>query len=282
MGVTGAKGVWRSLSALLAALCLAVSARPASLKPSQMEQVRLGVRAAAEIRRQEKILPDTDSRVKLVRMVGMRLLACFHDRAPWQWSFDVIDGREINAFALPGGPVFVFTGLLDKLKSEDELAAIMGHEMTHVRKEHWAHMMADEEVRDLGLSILLGVTHASYDMYNTTDFLNSLYSLRFSRGDETAADDGGFQLMSQAGYNPQGMADVFQMLEDAQRGGNDPEFLSDHPSDRHRIARIEGKIAASGVKYPSLSPLAMDGYDRYFAEFYEPAAPKTDASDDPP
>ena len=265
-------------TALIASLCPAAWAPAVSLKPSQLEQVRLGVRVAAEIRRQEKILPSSDSRVKTVRMVGMRLLACFHDKAPWQWSFDVIDGREINAFSLPGGPTFVFTGLLDKLKSEDELAAVLGHEMTHVRKQHWAYAYADMELRGIGLSILLGAAHANYDMYNTTDLLNSMYTLKFSRGDETAADDGGFELMSKAGYNPQGMADVFQMLDDAQRGGSDPEFLSDHPSDKHRVSRIEGKITATGQKFPPELPLAMDGYDRYFAEFYKPPVTSTSAA----
>jgi predicted Zn-dependent protease len=251
------------------ALLLAPLASSNTLKPSQQEQVRLGIQAAAEIRKQEKILPSSDPRVKTLRMVGMRLLACFHDRAPWQWSFDVIDSREINAFSLPGGATFFYTGLLDKLKTEDELAAVLGHEMTHVRREHWAKAYGDAEFRSITLGILLGVAHAGDDLYNATGLVNSLYTLKFSRGDETQADDGGFELMIKAGYNPTGMADVFQMLEDAQRGGADPEFFSDHPSDKHRVARIMAKIQATGVSYPAQLPLSLDGYDRYFPDFYE-------------
>jgi predicted Zn-dependent protease len=261
-----------------AILCVPVSVSAGvSLKPSQGEQIRLGVRVAAEIRRQERLLPDSDPRVKTLRVVGMRLLACFHDKAPWQWSFDVIDERDINAFSLPGGPTFVYTGLLDKLKTEDELAAVLGHEMTHVRREHWAKAYADQTVRSLTLGLLLGVAHAGYDAYNASDFMNGLYTLKFSRGDETQADEGGFDLMTKAGYNPKGMADVFQMLADAQRGGSDPEFFSDHPSDRHRVDRIDARIKAANTVFPPEIPLALDGYDRYFTEYYDPDSKPTDS-----
>ena len=260
------------------ALFLLPGATATSLKPSQMEQLRLGIQAAAQIRRQEKVLPSSDPRVKTLRMVGMRLLSSFHDKAPWQWSFDVIEGKDINAFSLPGGATFFYTGLLDKLKSEDELAAVLGHEMTHVRREHWAKAYGDQEFRSVTLGLLLGVLRAPDTAYNATGILNSMYTLRFSRGDETQADDGGFDLMEKAGYNPIGMADVFQMLEDAQRGGSDPEFFSDHPSDRRRVARINGKLKASGRVYPEQIPLSFEGYEKYYPEFYDGVreATKTD------
>ncbi len=198
----------------------------------------------------------------------MKLLATFHDNAPWQWSFDVIDSHEINAFSLPGGSTFFYTGLLDKLKSEDELAAVLGHEMTHVRREHWAKAYGDEQLRSIGFSLLLGALKASDAIYDATSLFNSMYSLKFSRGDETQADDGGFEMMMKAGYNPAGMVDVFQMLEDAQRGGSDPEFFSDHPSDKHRVARITGKIKATGLTFSDQKAMSFDGYDRYFPDFY--------------
>jgi len=262
-----------ALTLIVAAL--ASASKVASLKPSQVDQIRLGVRVADEIRRREHVLPSSDPRVKTLRLIGSRLLACFHDKAPWQWSFDVIDSQEVNAFSLPGGATFFYTGLLDKLKTEDELAAVLGHEMTHVRREHWAKAYADQTARSIGFGVLLGVFRASEDIYNATGFANGLYSLKFSRGDETQADDGGFELMSQAGYNPTGMADVFQMLEDVKKGGSDPEFFSDHPSDKHRVERILAKVKAGGASYALQVPLSVDLADRYYESYYE--TPRTES-----
>jgi predicted Zn-dependent protease len=252
----------RSCGAVLAATILfsVGNAKADVFKPSQQEQIRLGLDAANQLRRQEKVLPSTDPRVKLLRHTAEKILASIHDKAGWHWSFDVVESREINAFALPGGPTFFYTGLIDKLKTEDELAAVLGHEMTHVRREHWAHAYADQQERSLGLAVLLGVVHANNDVYNFTGMFNSMLTLRYSRRDESQADDGGFDLMSTAGYNPQGMANVFQMLQDSEKGGAPPEFLSDHPSDKNRINHIETRIKESGQTYPALTPLPFEAF----------------------
>lgn len=228
-----------------------------SFRPSPNQQVQLGKRAAKELRKQEHVLPASDPRVKTLCRIARRILSTFHDKdAVWEYSFDVIDSKEINAFALPGGPTFFYTGLMDRLKTEDELAGVLGHELTHVRKQHWAYAYADSQKRNLGLSIILMAARANETLANLVGITNDVvFELPFSRKHETEADDGGFDALVSLGYNPQGLADTFQMLRDAIKDGTPPEFFSDHPDDKNRIKRIQEKIKATGTTFHSQTPL---------------------------
>jgi predicted Zn-dependent protease len=230
-------------------------------KPNQNEQLNLGKRAAKQIRGSEKLLPSTDPRVVTVRKVASNLLRTFDDRdRPWEFSFDVIEGKEVNAFALPGGPMFVYTGLLDKIKTEDELAGVLGHELTHVRREHWAYQYRDQQQRNLGLTALLTILRANSDIQNLAGLSSEvLMDLPYSRGHETEADDGGYEMMVKAGYNPQGLADMFNALKES-GGSKPPEFLSSHPAESSRTARIAKKIAESKQTFPPQRPLKFDDF----------------------
>jgi predicted Zn-dependent protease len=249
----------RSATCLVAAVAIALSAAPAQadqFKPSKGQQVKLGTQAADEIRRKQQVLPDSDPRVRLVRKIGNRLLGTVDMKGlPWKFSFDVIQSKEVNAFALPGGPTFVYTGLLDKLESEDELAGVMGHEMTHVLKEHWAAQYAATQKRELGIGILLGVLHANSAFQNLGSLVDVMEATKYSRKEESQADAGGFDKMVGAGYNPEGMADVFRMFAKTSSGGQSVPFLADHPSDKSRISRIESMIQASHQNFPPQRPL---------------------------
>lgn len=239
---------------LLAVVLGASATVPADpLRPSVQQQIKLGQQAAAELRKQSRVLPSSDVRVETLRRIARRLLSTFPDSEPWQYSFDVIDSKEVNAFALPGGPTFFYTGLLDRLKTEDEIAGILGHELTHVRHQHWAKMYADSQKRNLFLTAGLLLLHVNNTGANLAQLLDSLVDLRFSRKDEAEADQGGFEASSGAGYNPQGLADAFALLETL--GGKTPEFLSDHPNDVSRIKHIEDDIAKSGKSFPQQKPL---------------------------
>lgn len=241
---------------VVAVVALAIpAAAPAQLfkKPSTKDQIKLGRQAADELRRKERVLPASDYRVRTLRRVGQRLLNTLPSNDPWEYTFDVIDSKDVNAFALPGGPVFFYTGLFDRLKTEDELAGVLAHELVHVRRQHWASRVAEQQKRNLFLSGLLILGRANQQTASLAGLGNSLYTMQFSRGDENDADTRGFQLLTDAGYNPQGMADVFRML--GSLGGKQPEFLSDHPSDKNRVSRIEGLARKSGRNYPALTPL---------------------------
>lgn len=225
-------------------------------KPSKADQVKLGQQAATEIRKKEKVLPDSDLQVKTLRRVAHRLLATVDDKkAPWEYSFDVIQSKEVNAFALPGGPTFFFTGLLDKLKTEDELAGVLAHELTHVRREHWAYQYRDMQQKNLLLNLGLLIFHANRAVADLASVgMDVLVNLPYSRKHEQEADDGGYEMMTKAGYNPEGMANVFRLLKSLP-GSKPPEFLSDHPADASRIKRIEDKIKADKRTFPPQTPL---------------------------
>lgn len=237
---------------------MAGSAAADPFKPSQGQQIELGRRAAAEIRKEEKVLPASDPRVQTLRRVGRRLLNRVDgSKEPWEYSFDVIESKELNAFALPGGPVFFYTGLMDKMKTEDELAGVLSHELTHVRREHWAYAYRDSQKRNLLLNlglIFAKANRATADLASIGS--NLLFDLPFSRGHESQADSQGFDLMVKAGYNPEGMADVFELLRSESKGGNPPEFLSSHPDDKNRINRIREMAKKSGSNYPAMRPLS--------------------------
>ncbi|RYG35430.1 hypothetical protein EON81_12750 [bacterium] len=242
--------------ALAVAMVGSASADP--FKPSQRQQIELGLKAAAEIRKEEKVLPASDPRVQTLRRVARRLLNTVDGRnEPWEYSFDVIDSKELNAFALPGGPVFFYTGLMDKMKTEDELAGVLSHELTHVRKEHWAYAYRDSQKRNLLLNLGLIFARADRNTANLASLGSSvLFDLPFSRSHETQADTMGFDMMVKSGYNPEGMADVFELLRSESKGGKPPEFLSSHPDDKNRINRIRELAKKNSGNYPTMRPLS--------------------------
>lgn len=257
----------RASPLLALVIALPVSAH-AQFKPSRGKQVELGNQAAADIRKKEKVLPDTDVRVKTLRRVGLRILAAMYPpesmkdpkkKEPWNFTFDVVVSDQINAFALPGGPTFFYTGLLEKMNSEDELAAVIGHELTHVRKEHWANAYNDSMKREGLLTLVAVFGRVNKDAMNVLGAVNDFgFELPFSRRHETEADDGGFEAMVKAGFNPDGMVKTFEMLRDTSKGsGKPPEFFSTHPDDGNRIKRIQEKIKALNRTFPPDVPMSL-------------------------
>ncbi|MBS1705885.1 MAG: M48 family metalloprotease [Armatimonadetes bacterium] len=232
-------------------------------KPGFKQQVELGQKAAAQIRNEEKIVKESDPRVQLMRKVAQKLTAHIPEneikKHPYKWSFDLVDSKEVNAFALPGGPIFFYTGLFEKFSTVDELAAVLGHEMTHIREEHWANAYADQQKRNLGITAVLMIIRANQDMVNIASISNEvLLSLPYSRGQESKADRSGFRLMVDAGYNPKGMLDLFDTLAKAGGGGGTPEFLRTHPADKSRKNEAQKLIDAEskkGTKFPATTPM---------------------------
>jgi predicted Zn-dependent protease len=249
-----------------ASLSLALAVVPAvamadMFKPSVSQQIELGQKAAAQFRKETKILPDSDPRVRIVRQIGNKLVAQIpkseRDKKPFQYTFDVVDSPEINAFALPGGPIFFYRGLLDSLTTEDQVAGVLAHELAHIRSEHWASAYADNQKRQLGLSVLLILLNANdtaFDIASVTDEL--LFTLPYSRRHETEADKSGFNLMVSSGWNPQGMADVFKVLKEKGGSRKTEEWISTHPDSDRRIRDIQARINQGGATYPAQRPLS--------------------------
>ncbi len=249
----------RALRLPVSLLAAALVAQPAlagdPFKPSAKDQIELGQRAAASLREEEKVLPDSDPRVQELRKLGRLLVSLIpeseREKTGFQYTFDVIDSEEVNAFALPGGPIFFYTGLLDELTTEDQVAGILAHEIVHVRKQHWASAYADNQKRQLGITallLLLNANETAFDLASITDAV--VFSLPYSRKHERESDRIGFDMMVEANYNPQGLADVFAFLKEKGGGSGNPEWMSSHPDSSNRIKDIEKRIANSDKTFP--------------------------------
>lgn len=244
------------------ALLAPVSALADPFRPGVKDQIDLGKRAADKVRKEQKVLPDTDPRVMEMRRIGAKLIALIPEKErkdrPFQYSFDVVEDKELNAFALPGGPIFFNSGLLDKLSTEDQVAGILAHEITHVRNQHWASAYADNSKRQLGITailLIIGAGNTAFDVAGVADAV--IFSLPYSRKHETEADNVGFDLATAAGYNPQGMVDTFKILKAGAGGKKTEEWISTHPDTDKRIANLEKKVKDSGKTYPNQRPRAV-------------------------
>lgn len=249
------------LALAVASLSLVGAVQAADMfKPGKADQVKLGQRAATDIKKKEKLLPESNERVLMIRRVAQRLMDTFKDvKEPWKYSFDVVDKKDLNAFALPGGPVFFYNGILDEMKTEDQIAGVMAHELTHVRKEHWAYAYRDSQKRGFAISLALILLRANKSVFDIASISNDLlFELPFSRKHETEADMLGYDMMVAAGYNPDGIAEVFEMLQAKTKGGKPPEFLSTHPDDAKRVQRLRDRITkdkAAGKVFPISVPV---------------------------
>ena len=226
---------------------------------SPQDQKKVGDQAAQQVLKQ---YPEVhDARARHFNDIGQRLVRALpaSDRSTWDFRFHVLDSKEVNAFALPGGNMFMFTGLYKLLSTDDALAGVTGHEMTHVRLQHWAKANAKEQERSAGIGLLLGLFHAGRAAQTIAGLADSAIGLRFSRTEEDQADQGGLANMVAAGFNPQGMIQLFQALEkvSGNGGGLGGDFLSDHPLTSDRITHTEQRIAALKRQrnFPPLTPL---------------------------
>lgn len=212
-----------------------------SLSPSEEKQ--LGLQAAPEIaRKMGGEVSPSDPRSLRVKRIGRILLeSTIAKKGPWEFNFYLLaDPSTINAFALPGGQIFITEGLYSKLKNEAQLAGVLGHEMGHVIERHTAEQMAKSQ---LGNLIALAVGTAADNSQGTTSmalFVNQMFQLKYSRHDELEADKWGVRLMREAGYTPLAMVEVLKILKEAGASkGRGPNFFQTHPDPELRIVHIK-------------------------------------------
>jgi predicted Zn-dependent protease len=219
-----------------------------SFSPSQ--DVQLGRQAAAEVRQQMPLLNDGPSEA-LVEQIGRRLVAAVPARLQqpaFRYSFDVVNLREINAFALPGGPMFLNRGMLQAARTDDEVAGVMAHELSHVVLRHGTLQAAKAQKFQIGaiagqiIGSIVGGTKGQIIAQGSQIGLGA-YFLKYSREYEREADLLGAQIMARAGYDPRQMANMFRTIQQ-QGGGQGPEFLSDHPDPGNRYAAIMREAGA--------------------------------------
>lgn len=221
---------------------------PGKPRMTRQEQVQLGYQTAAQVYKQMPVLPDNSAETQYIRQLGEKLAATIPQQYSWPFQFHVIPQKEINAFALPGGPMFVNIGTITAASNEAELVGVMAHEMAHVYMQHSAKQASSGANTLAGLAglagAILGATGGWWGQLASAgiQFGAQGIVMKYSRDDESQADAVGAIIMYRAGYNPQAMADFFQKL--AQEGSGGPQFLSDHPNPGNREAAIEKEIAS--------------------------------------
>ena len=212
-----------------------------SNKYSVSDDVQLGRRAAQEVEQQYPLMNDGQVQ-SYVERVGRRLANAIPSQfqhSEFQYTFRVVNARDINAFALPGGPMFVNRGMIEAAKSEGEMAGVMAHEISHVALRHGTAQATKGQKYGLlaGIAGIAGtVLTGNQGVGQLAQAPFAVYVLKFSREYETEADVLGAQIMARAGYDPRDLANMFRTIE--QQGGGGGGFLSDHPSPKDRYARI--------------------------------------------
>ena len=213
-----------------------------SNKYSVQDDIKLGRQAAQEAESQFPLLRDPQVQ-SYVENVGRRLVQSIPSQfqhPEFQYYFKVVNARDINAFALPGGPMYVNRGMIEAARTEGEMAGVMAHEISHVALRHGTAQATKGQKYSIlgGIAGIAGTILGGPGVGQLAQAPFAVYLLKFSREYETEADILGSQIMAQAGYDPRDLANMFRTLEQ-QGGGGGGGFLSDHPSPSDRYARIE-------------------------------------------
>jgi Zn-dependent protease with chaperone function len=246
------------LAFLLSATLLASQTQitPPDNKYTPAQDVELGLQAAAEARQQLPVMRD-DAVTSYVEDIGHRLAAAVPAelRHPeFRYTFEVVNVREINAFALPGGPMFVNRGMIEAANTEGEVAGVMAHELSHVALRHGTAQASKATKYEVGqvagavLGAIIGGGWGQVISQGTQFGLGAAF-MRFSREFERQADLEGAHIMARAGYDPRDMANMFKTIE-KQSGSGGPQWLSDHPNPGDRSAYIAREAQLLRVENP--------------------------------
>jgi predicted Zn-dependent protease len=225
---------------------LAIAGLAAITLVSVEDEIAIGKQANSQVQKQVPELRDEQTMAYL-RGLGQRLVR----QAPgpkYPYSFSAADYREINAFALPGGPVWIHRGVVHSATSESQVAGVLAHEIAHIAQRHAAGQLTNATLTNWGLSLLgsvLGNTGGAGAAQIAAGFLANGVFLKFSRDDEREADRVGLDIMRRAGWDGRGMVDLFEILrrQSARDPGSVAVFFSSHPSAQDRIAQLQAEVA---------------------------------------
>jgi predicted Zn-dependent protease len=233
---------------------------------SPRQEIVLGMQSRQQMAAQHGGLYPSEALQSYVKSVGNRIVSRSQaSKSPYPFEFHLLrDDQTINAFALPGGQIFITAALLGRMNSEAQLAAVFGHEIFHVVGRHGAEHLAKQQ---LGSSLVNAVGIAASggnDGGQTAAMIaqaaGQLANLRYGRQDESESDRYGFEYMTEAGYDPRGILELMQILAKS-GGGRKPEILSSHPDPGNRFATLQGLIKKT---FPQGVPKNLeDGRDRF-------------------
>jgi predicted Zn-dependent protease len=211
---------------------------------SESQEVELGKQARQEAEQAYGVYKDKPQLNSYIEDVGKQL-AAKSDRPNLPWSYEIVDDASVNAFALPGGPIFITRGILAHLNSEAQMAAVLGHETGHVAARHSANQLSKQQVAQLGLGIGSVLSPVISSAAGVASAGLQVLFLKFSRDDETQADELGFRYMTKVGYDPTEMIPLFEMLDRVSKeagAGKTPEWLQTHPDPGNRLAETQKRL----------------------------------------
>lgn len=223
----------------------AAIALAAGCSVSQQQEVQLGTDASAQVEKELPMIRDGQLNSYITSLGNS--LARVADTRGLAWNFRIVDSKEVNAFAIPGGWVYVNRGLIERAANMSQLAGVLGHEIAHVTLRHSVQQMQQMQGAGVGVSLLCTLTKVCQSGAGQTavNVGGSALFAKFSRQDESEADAEGVKIAVQAGINPNGIPDMFRLLlSERQRNPNALEaFFATHPLEQDRIASTEALIA---------------------------------------
>ena len=243
------------------------------IKISPRQERVLGIESREQIFRQYGGLYPDRSLQAYVSQVGNRLIDnSSASKSPYPFNFYLLrDTITINAFALPGGQIFITTALLSHLTSEAQLAGVLGHEIGHIVARHSAEHLSKQQ---LGIALVNAVGVAASDRPKTSreaailaQAVNEILTLKYGRDDELESDLLGFRFMVEAGYSPMGLVELMNILASARGDSQLPEFFSTHPNPKNRIEKLKQIIAKN---YPSGIPGELEEGTEKFNQVVSP------------
>lgn len=210
---------------------------------SESQEIQMGQQYAAQVAQEIGVYPDSGLQ-RYVGAIGLRMGKA-SQRPGLPWSFTVMDDPQVNAFALPGGPIFVTRGILAHMNSEAELATVVGHEIGHITARHSVQQMTRQQLFQIGLVAGAVASDKVAQNLGLLSGVVGVLSLKYGRDDEIQADGLGFRYALDDGYDVRKMVDMFQILDriSSKSGARVPEWQSTHPDPGNRIERTRQRLA---------------------------------------
>lgn len=252
-----------NLSLLLTVLCAVflcvgcaktpITNRTQFMMMTEGQENAMGAQTARQVKQTETLSRDR-AEIERLKRVGQRI-AKVANRPDYKWEFNVVEKKDENAFALPGGSVFVNSGMMDMVESDDELAVVVGHEIAHVLARHGGERLSVSMAAQLGGQVAataIGIQNPAFSrLFLTAYGMGSRVGviLPFSRANELEADEIGLILMTQAGYNPEAAVGFWRKMGAKSKDNAPPPWLSTHPADEERIAAMERNMGYIKKRY---------------------------------
>lgn len=275
------RGTGLALVALLCAMPLVLGAQtkvtPPKNKYTPEQDVELGLKAAEEARREFPVIDDPQVDRALDR-IGQRLVAAAPaelNHSAFQYSFTPLNLKEINAFALPGGPMFVNRGMVEAASQEGEVAGVMAHELSHVLLRHGTANATKAQGFQFGAlagAIAGAVVGGGWGelISQGSQFGLGTWLLKYSRDYEKQADLLGAQIMARAGYDPRDLARMFETIQRESKGSGGPQWMSSHPNPGNRTQYITKEASALQIAQRQDDPRQFDSFKQAFASLPAP------------